>query len=244
MWIFQPRWLAAMGFSAGLISLIIAMIFFARERQARAEAQLARERERNERSERQATLANLRALQAQVEPHFLFNTLANVSSLVDREPDLAKRMLESFNRFLRASLAATREERTTLGAEARLISSYLDVLQVRMDRRLRYRVAFPPELEGFELPSMLVQPVVENAIRHGLEPKVEGGEVVVTARREGAHVAIEVRDTGVGFAAATRGGVGLSNLRERLRLLYGEAATLTVTDNPGGGAAVTVRIPA
>ena len=243
-WVFKPRAIAMMGISSFLISVIIASIFFARERQARAEAALGAERLRGERIEREAAHANLRALQAQIEPHFLFNTLANVASLVDLDPAKAKRMLESFNRFLRASLAATRQDTTTLGAEAELIGAYLDVLQVRMESRLRYQVAFPPELASFELAPMLLQPVVENAIRHGLEPKVAGGEVHVSARREDGAVAIEVRDSGVGFGAATRGGLGLTNLRERLKVLYGERAALAIGEAGGGGAVVTLRIPA
>src|SRR4029079_1663834 len=121
-------------------SLVLAAIFLLRERQASAEAALASEREITERVQREAVAANLRALQAQIEPHFLFNTLANVSSLVDRDPREAKRMLERFIRFLRASLAATRMERTTLAAERELIAAYLDVLQVRMGERLRYEI--------------------------------------------------------------------------------------------------------
>ena len=243
-WLLQPRWLASMGVSSFVISTIIAAIFFARERQAHAEAAAASERERSERAEREATLANLRALQAQIEPHFLFNTLANVASLVDADPATAKRMLETFNRFLRASLAATRTEATTLGADAELIAAYLDVLQVRMGRRLAYRIDLPPELAGFTLPPMLLQPVVENAIRHGLEPKVEGGEVAISARREAGHVRVEVADTGVGFAATTRGGLGLANLRDRLRLLYGERAALAITENRPAGTRVAIDIPA
>jgi sensor histidine kinase YesM len=243
-WILRPRWLAAMGFSSLVISTVIAAIFISRERQAHAEAALALERERIGRAEREATLANLRALQAQVEPHFLFNTLANVTSLVDSNPAAAKRTLDSFNRFLRASLAATRTESTTLGAEAELIAAYLDVLQVRMGKRLAYRIEVPPELAGHALPPMLLQPVVENAIRHGLEPKVEGGEVAVRARREADRVRIEVADTGLGFAPTTRGGLGLSNLRDRLRLLYGDGAELVIGENRPSGAVVTIALPA
>jgi sensor histidine kinase YesM len=243
-WLLRPRWLATMGISSAIISTIIAVIFFAREREARAQADLARERVRIERAEREAALANLRALQAQIEPHFLFNTLANVAGLVESDPGQAKRMLDSFNRFLRSSLAATRMDRTTLDAEGRLIAAFLDVLQVRMGARLRYRVAIAPEVAAFELPPMLLQPVVENAIRHGLEPKVEGGEVTVDARRDGDHVRIEVRDTGVGFAPTTRGGLGLTNLRDRLRLLYGERAGLEVGEGAGCGTVVAIRIPA
>lgn len=227
-----------------VISVVMSMVFYMRERGAAADAALTRERLRVERVEREATLANLRALQAQIEPHFLFNTLANVTSLIDPDPATAKRMLDSFIRFLRASLAATRMEHTTLANESELITSFLQVLQVRMGDRLRFRIDIDPELRGFELPPMLLQPVIENSIRHGLEPKVEGGEVVFRARREGGHVVIEIADTGVGFAPTTRGGVGLSNLRDRLKLLYGEQASMQIGENTPAGTIVTVRLPA
>ena len=243
-WILQPRWLAAMGLSSALISFVLAAIFFAREKQARAQAAYERERLRGERVEREAALATLRALQAQIEPHFLFNTLANVASLMDPDPAKAKRTLESFILFLRASLAATRTDTTTLGDEAQLIEAYLEVLKVRMGARLRSVIEVPAQLRGFALPPMLLQPVVENAIRHGLEPKVEGGEVALRARREGADLVIDIEDTGVGFAPTTRGGLGLANLRDRLRLLYGERAALAITEGPAGGTRVTIRMAA
>ena len=227
-----------------VISAILASIFFWREREARAQARYEQERVRAERVEREAVLANLRALQAQIEPHFLFNTLANVASLVDSDPALAKCMLESFIRFLRASLAATRTDTTTLGAEGELIAAYLDVLRVRMGGRLAYTIDIPTELAAFSIPPMLLQPVVENAIRHGLEPKLEGGAVAFGAHRDGADLVIEVADSGVGFAPTTHGGVGLTNLRDRLRGLYGERAALAVADRAAGGALVTIRIPA
>jgi signal transduction histidine kinase len=243
-WFSNPRWLAVMAFSGLVVSVILSVIFFWRARHAGAEAALERERSHSERIERGAALANLRALQAQIEPHFLFNTLANVTSLIDPDPAKAKRMLESFIRFLRATLAATRNESTTLAEEAQLIAAYLDVLQIRMGARLRYNVDVPAELHTIAIAPMLLQPVVENSIRHGLEPKLEGGEVAFRARRDGAHVLIEISDTGVGFAPVTRGGVGLTNLRDRLRALYGERASLSVGENGGGGALVTLRLPA
>jgi sensor histidine kinase YesM len=243
-WLKSPGWIVSVATTSVIISSVLSAIFFWREREARAQAALEREQLRGERIEREAALANLRALQAQIEPHFLFNTLANVTSLIDREPATAKRMLESFIRFLRASLAGTRLETTTLGAEAELIAAYLDVLQIRMGSRLRYRIDVPADLAGISIPPMLLQPVVENAIRHGLEPKVDGGEVVFAVRRDGGNVAIEIRDTGAGFSPTTRGGVGLTNLRDRLRGLYGERAALGIAEHAGGGAAVTIRIPA
>jgi signal transduction histidine kinase len=243
-WLRNPQWVAMMALSSVLVSVILSTIFFWRERSARAEADVERQRVHTERVGREATLANLRALQAQIEPHFLFNTLANVTSLIDPDPAKARRMLESFIRFLRSSLDATREESTTLGDEAELMAAYLDVLEIRMGSRLRYEIDVPPALQGFALPPMLLQPVVENAIRHGLEPKMEGGVVRVRARRDAADVLVEISDSGVGFASTTRGGIGLTNLRDRLRLVYGERAALVVGESAGGGASVTLRLPA
>ena len=243
-WLRDPQWLAVFGFTSLMISLVMSLVFFWRERHARAETQLQAERLRSERIEREAAFANLRALQAQIEPHFLFNTLANVTSLIDPDPAKAKRMLESFIRFLRASLNATRNESTTLADEADLIAAYLDVLQVRMGSRLRYEIDVPADLHAVTLPPMLLQPVVENSIRHGLEPKVEGGTVRVRAHRNGGGVEVEVSDTGVGFASTTHGGVGLTNVRDRLRLIYGERASLVIADAARGGAVVTLTLPA
>ncbi len=243
-WLRNPGMLATMTGGSVFISIVMSVVLYLLARRASAEVELEREKARTERIEREAVLANLRALQAQIEPHFLFNTLANVTSLIDPDPAKARRMLESFIRFLRASLGATRMESTTLGAERELIASYLEVLQVRMEGRLRYSVDVPPDLESYALPSLLLQPLVENAIRHGLEPKVEGGEVTMRARREGGRVMVEIADSGVGFAPTTRGGVGLTNLRERLRLLFGDSASLEITDAPGAGSRVSVSLPA
>lgn len=242
-WILKPRWIVAMAVSSAIISILISAIFFAREKEWRAQAALEGERLRSERIEREAALATLRALQAQIEPHFLFNTLANVTSLVDSDPAKAKQMLESFNRFLRSSLAATRSDSTTLGAEKALLGAFLDVLSIRMGRRLRYAIEVDPALESFELPPMLLQPLVENAIRHGLESQVDGGEVRVRADRQGGHVVIEVSDTGVGFAPTTAGGLGLANVRDRLRLLFNGRAELVVGENRPTGARLTLRLP-
>ena len=243
-WVVTPQWLLSIVATSVVISLVLSTLFYLREREARAQAELARERENTERVQREAVAANLRALQAQIEPHFLFNTLANVSSLIDRDAPEARRMLERFIHFLRASLAATRTERTTLGAEGQLIAAYLEVLRVRMGPRLEYAVEVEPALASHPIPPMLLQPVVENAIRHGLEAKVEGGRVDFRAHRDAGAVVIEVRDTGVGFAAATTGGVGLTNLRDRLRGLYGPAASLSIGENRPSGTVVTLRLPA
>lgn len=220
-------------------------------------ASAERRHERAMAEARQATLiastdrmlaeAKLRALQAQIEPHFLYNTLANVLSLIGTRPAQAQHMLERFIDYLRASLAASRSDEATLGSEAKLIAAYLDVLSVRMGERLRYRIDVPDALRQFQIAPMLLQPVVENAIAHGLEPKVEGGEIVVGASVEGEQLCIRISDTGVGLNPnAPRkpgGGVGLSNLRERLRTLYGAGAKVELLENQPCGMTVRLVLP-
>jgi signal transduction histidine kinase len=239
----DPRWLVSIALTSVVVSVVIAIIFFWREKNAQAEAALEREQRRAAESERLALAANLRALQAQIEPHFLFNTLANVTSLIDADPARARHMLESFIRFLRASLAATRRESTTLADEFALIRDFLDVLQVRMADRLQVTLELPPELAARAIPPMLLQPLVENAIRHGLEPRVEGGRLDLRASRSGDRLVLEVADTGAGFAGATSDGLGLANVRERLRLAHGDRARLSVLENRPAGTLVRLELP-
>lgn len=234
-----------------IVAAIVAFLMYLVRRAAEKRAQLAvAEAQRKEfaaASARMLAEAKLRALQAQIEPHFLYNTLANVVSLIGPQPAKAQNMLERFIDYLRASLASSRSEEVTLASEATLIAAYLDVLAVRMGERLRYRIDVPDELRQFRIAPMLLQPVVENAIAHGLEPKVEGGEITLDARIEGEHVAIRISDTGVGLnLAAPRkpgGGVGLSNLRERLRSLYGAAAKVELLENQPCGMTVRLMLP-
>lgn len=194
--------------------------------------------------ERQLLDARLRLLQAQIEPHFLFNSLANVAALIEAEPTLAGRLLDALIRYLRSSLARTRAEGGTLGDEVDLLTAYLDVLKIRMGERLRYVFEIAPELVAAPLPPMLLQPLVENAIRHGLEPKVAGGSLRIAARREGARLLLSVTDDGLGFAGAPGDGVGLSNIRARLAALFGPAARLDLRSGVGAGVTATLEIPA
>jgi sensor histidine kinase YesM len=229
------------------VALLLYMVRSAAERRfARAMAE-SRQKEFAASSARMLAEARLRALQAQIEPHFLYNTLANVVSLIGPQPAQAQHMLERFIDYLRASLAASRSDDATLASEAGLIAAYLDVLAVRMGDRLRYRIELPDELRQFRIAPMLLQPVVENAIAHGLEPKVEGGEIVVSAQVEGEQVCVRISDTGAGLnESAPRkpgGGVGLSNLRERLRSLYGTAAKVELLENQPCGMTVRLMLP-
>ncbi|HUJ85726.1 MAG TPA: histidine kinase [Burkholderiales bacterium] len=208
-------------------------------------ARLAGLRARSEATERRALEAQLRMLQAQIEPHFLFNTLANLDALIALDPARARVMLGHLNDYLRASLAAARSERHTLGDEFALLSEYLELLAIRMGPRLAFTLDLPSALAPEPLPPMLLQPLVENALKHGLEPKVEGGRVTVRARRDGAALVLTVADDGLGLGAARSPGtgVGLAHLRERLAALYGGAAALELRAAPGGGVAATITIP-
>jgi signal transduction histidine kinase len=194
--------------------------------------------------ERQRIEAQLKMLQAQIEPHFLFNTLANLDALIQTDPRRARAMLGHLNDYLRATLAATRCERSTLADEFALLRGYLEVQGMRMGERLRFRLELPESLAQAGLPPMLLQPLVENSLKHGLEPKVEGGEVKVSAREEGDRLVLEVADTGLGKAnGSTAGtGVGLANVRERLAAAY-DGAKVEAGANPAGGYTVTLSIP-
>lgn len=230
-----------------LVSIVISTFWYRymanRARLAQAEADRERARARAAELERLALDAQLRSLQAQIEPHFLFNTLANVVSLIDAAPDRARRMLERLIDLLRGSLAASRGQHTTLAQECALVAAYLDILGIRMGPRLQFSIDLPAELEGARLPPLSLQPLVENAIQHGIEPKLAGGTVAVRARRSGGQVQIEVEDDGLGFPADPGLGVGLENLRERLRASYGDRAQLVIADR-APGTRVTLTLPA
>ena len=245
--------LADRGMLTGSLVIAVAIALFmysvrvAADRRVARATEEARQKEFIASSARMLAEARLRALQAQIEPHFLYNTLANVVSLIGADPAQAQHMLERFIDYLRASLSASRSEEATLGSEARLIAAYLDVLAVRMGERLRYRIDVPDELLQVVIAPMLLQPVVENAIAHGLEPKVEGGEIVVTARVDGHYLRLQISDTGAGLSEAAPvkpgGGVGLSNLRERLRSLYAGAARVELLENQPCGMTVRLMLP-
>jgi sensor histidine kinase YesM len=228
---------------AALIALAMVAILVAGERRLAREMQAARQQEQLAEAARLLAEARLSALQAQIEPHFLYNTLANVVSLIGADPERARRMLERLIDFLRASLSASRAEHTTVGAELELAAAYLDLLAVRMGARLRWRIEASDEFRNLALAPMLVQPLVENAIMHGLEPKIEGGELVVRVRMLDGMLCVEVADDGIGLrnhAPRPGGGVGLANLRERLRGLRGR---FELIENAGHGVTSRLLLP-
>jgi two-component sensor histidine kinase len=198
-------------------------------------------------AEKQAAEAQLRLLQAQIEPHFLFNTLANVTSLIEPAPVKAKQMLEAFTDYLRSSLGSIRSEDSSVGAEVDLAQAYLGLIQVRMEDRLHVQIDVDLTLRTQAMPPLLIQPLVENAIQHGLEPKIEGGTLVLLVQRSGDELMITVHDNGLGLAAPARpgrqgNGVALQNVRQRLLSRFGSAAVLTL-EEAWPGTRATLRMP-
>jgi sensor histidine kinase YesM len=215
--------------------------FGAKWEEAKVEEIMARENLRVVSQEKERITAQMRILQAQIEPHFLFNTLANVQSLIGREPNKANLMLDHFIGYLRRSLSASRSEHGTFGQEIDLLEHYLHLLKIRMDARLQYTIDIPDDLRAMPLAPMLLQPIVENAVKHGLEPKVEGGTLTIRVSREGPLIRISIGDTGIGFSESAKEGVGLSNLRERLLLLYEGRARLEIMPaHPGTQVIITI----
>ena len=231
-----------------LVGVLISVLAVAAFEGAR---QLWDTRERLARAERDALTrdkalaeAELRVLQAQVEPHFLFNTLANVVALVRSHPDRAARLLEQLTALLRTSLSRTRRTDGTLGEELAIVRAYLDIQAQRMGARMTYDVAVEPGLETMRVPPLLIQPLVENAVLHGIEPSASGGRVLVSAQRSAGEVRIRVTDDGVGLNPDTAGhGLGIANVRERLQSSFGASGTVALSETPGGGVSAVLRIP-
>ncbi len=232
-----------------ILASTIVKITYKRQIQAEAQAAQAVETARAESLERQVAEARMAAMQAQVEPHFLFNTLASIDHLIEIDPQRASQMQKNLIALLRASMPSLRETGDggvrDLGRELAMVRPYLEILKVRMEERLAASIDVPDGLLSAEFPPMMLQTLVENAIKHGLEPKPEGGRLDVEAEVAHGRLVVTVADTGLGFGrAATAGsGVGLANVRERLALLYGDKASLAIAENPGGGTVATIALP-
>jgi Histidine kinase/Histidine kinase-, DNA gyrase B-, and HSP90-like ATPase len=250
----EPRRIVAL-LATGLAALFIVYLDAMRQRiENEAAARIA--------AQRRAVESQLRLLRAQLEPHMLFNTLANLRSLVEADPKLAQTMIDQVILYLRAALAASREEAVTLRQEFAQLRAYLEIMSLRMGARLSCEFELPEGLQDFSIPPMLLQPLVENAIKHGVEPKIGKSSIRVAARRNGGAVEISVTDTGLGFEGRGPGrrlqrdapglldvaldgassGYGLTHVRERLEACYGTLATLSLEANAPQGVRATVRI--
>ena len=195
-----------------------------------------------ERLARELSETRLRLLRAQIEPHFLFNTLGAVQQLAEQGAPRAAELTAHLIDFLRASMSDMRCEQVPLRAEFRLVESYLRVMQVRMGTRLHVRLSLPPALESTPVPCMILLTLAENAIKHGIEPALHGGDIAVLAEDGGDVLRLQVVDSGVGMSATPGNGTGLQNIRERLRLSYGDAASLALSEAEPG-LAVEILIP-
>ena len=234
-------------FWAFVNGLFVSLFFLVKLAGARAQAALARAEADRHLLSKQAIEAELKLMQAQVEPHFLFNTLASVQFLTETDPPAANRLLGHLIAYLRAALPQLRASSTTLGKEVELARAYLNILNTRMGDRLAFAIEVPDRLREQPLPPNLLISLVENAIKHGIEPAADGGAVRLTARESDGRLVVEVADTGRGLAAASAAsagtGVGLANVRERLAALYGARARFTLAPQEPRGACARLEIP-
>jgi hypothetical protein len=230
--------------SAVLVAPWTAVATVVRQKEAVARAQkLTFALERSE-LERQALDARLHLLQAQVAPHFLFNTLANVQALVDAGSPHASVVLRSLTAYLRAAVPLLHESAATIERELQLVRPYLELMQMRMPDRLQYAMNVDPSALKVRCPPTTLLTLVENAVQHGIDPSEEGGRIDVDITRLGERCVVRVTDTGAGLHHAAHGlGTGLTTLRERLQLIFGDAAHLRLTPNPPRGAIVEIDMP-
>jgi len=223
---------------AALVGVAQSVHFYRRLRERERQALLL---------ESQLTQARLRALQAQLHPHFLFNALNGISTLLRRDPRMAQDALASFSELLRLALNQSAQPEVTLRDDLEFLRRYVEVQQMRLGDRLRFEESIPEALADCVVPALLLQPLVENSLRHGIEPSPNPGFVRVAARQTDNYILLTVEDNGLGLSngkpAANSGGLGLENLRARLRSLYGERQRLEVSERPGGGALVEIQIP-
>jgi sensor histidine kinase YesM len=226
--------------------LLISLIFYVKRREARAAAALHKAEADRHLLSKQAVEAELKLLQAQVEPHFLFNTLASVQYLIDTDPKEANVLLGHLIGYLRAALPQLRASSSTLAREIALAEAYLNILRMRIGPRLTFAIDVPEELRGHPFPPNLLISLVENAIKHGVEPSADGGSIRIAAEHRGDDVVVTVTDTGRGLSPAGRTdgqGVGLTNLRERLAALYGSRGGFTLEPATPRGVRATLSLP-
>ena len=227
-----------------VVASVIIKIIAGGKRRAELSADEATQRAHTEQLQRTVVEARMEALQAQIEPHFLFNTLASIDQLIRTDPPRASKMQQSLIRYLRSAMPQMREgRRPTLGQQVGLCTAFLEIMAVRMEDRLRPVVNVPEGLKSAVFPSMMLQTLVENAIKHGLEPKTDGGRLEIGAAIVDGQLTVHVQDTGVGFLPRGEGGVGLANIRDRLKALYRDRAELIIGVPATGGTCATIKVP-
>lgn len=230
-------------FSALFFGIIVVAFFANRENIFRARTKLQTEKIHNLNHQKNIAETSLRLLQAQIEPHFLFNTLSNVISLIEKDPQKSKLLLESLTEFLRASLKRSTDIQQNLRNEISLISNYLDILKIRIGKRLEYNIYYKDDIIDCAFPPLLLQPLIENAIIHGIEPLAEGGVIDISIAKDNHKLIITVSDTGKGLATENIKGFGLTNIRERIKSIYGDDGHLTIEENQPCGVTASIEVP-
>lgn len=225
------------------VGIYMLWFLYLEEKLCNYEARIQHTRIQRLSNEKQMLESRLKLLKAQVEPHFLFNTLTSIVSLDDTDPEKAKAMHIDFMLYLDETFNKMRSDQTTVGQEIKMIRAYLDIFKIRMGSRLTYRINVPDYLQDIVFPPMLIQPVVENAIRHGLEPQVTGGRIFISAAITGKQLSWEIADTGVGISDNADLGIGLGNVMDRLESLFGPEADLRVEENQPTGTKVIIEVP-
>lgn len=240
-------WFMLGGMAVAILLVIPAEVDAERARWARRAAVLEAQRTREQKielmRERQLLEARLAALQGQIEPHFLYNTLANARALVRQDASAAEQLIQHLIHFLRSAMPDLRAQSTPLGQELERARAYLEIIRMRLGERLRFEIAASEEARACQIPPLSVMTLVENAIQHGIEPRVEGGCLQVTAVCAAQRLQVSVEDDGPGFQAELGDGVGLVNLQERLAALYGDAAELRLEPGARGGVRATIELP-
>ena len=230
--------------------LIAAKIIVRKSQESEAKVRVATSNAEHEALERQLVQARLKVLQAQVEPHFLFNTLAAVDYLIETDPPRASVMQKQLITYLRGALPQMREDSSTLGRELSLVRAYLELLKMRIEDRLDFVIDVPDSLFKADFPPMVLQSIIENAIKHGIEPKPEGGKITIHAQARDGNLWVDVVDTGVGLPegdvfgkTSNGGGLGLDNIRKRLALLYPNASRIELRSEIPSGTSVRIMVP-
>jgi len=226
-----------------LFGAVISYFFISRENLMAARALVQDERIKRLMVEKKMAESDLKRLQAQIEPHFLFNTLSTILSLLETDTTKGRAMLKDLTQYLRATLSKTRRDYADLGQEIEMITAYINIFKNRMGDRLCYSAHIPDSLKTVPFPSMLLQPLVENAIKHGLEPEISGGQIIITASEAANRLRIEITDTGRGLRATHPPGLGLANIKERLLALYDDDAHLFLEKNYPSGVKAVIEVP-
>jgi len=232
-----------MGLGIGFGCVVVAW-YILREKHARERERMMRAEAERHQLEKNVLEARLALMQAQVEPHFLFNTLANVQHLVETDPPEASRVLDSLIKYLRAALPQMRESTTNLGRELEMARAFLEINRVRMGSRLQFAIEVPETLKTHAFPPMMLISLVENAVKHGVDPCCDCGTITIRAREDEGRLRVSVEDTGEGIKPKKGGGVGLSNIRERLKALYGTSARLVIEEREPRGVVASIEVPA